>query len=54
MVSRDAKNVLLDYQRSKGFKKQGDALEAILLKFDEFLTDAQKTGKLTNDSAHHN
>lgn len=37
MVSKEAKNVLLDHQRDGGFKKQGEALKDLLLKFKELV-----------------
>lgn len=44
MVGKEAKNVLLDYQRDKGYKKQGEALEELLLKFKEPRLDMIELG----------
>ena len=35
MVSDEAKTVLLDWQRKRGFHKQGDALQELLIAFKE-------------------
>ena len=49
MVSSEAKEVLIKYQREGKFAKRGDALEALLLQFEVLIQESDEESKGERD-----